>query len=167
MSQTKVISSIVKTENSFKTNDGKDMFQYDLVFESDATTYSSYSPSPAYLDKFQKGTQVNITPNPSDKMPNKIKVEVAGAPAPAPFTASTTSTPRSSSRSFDTNRAIMAQTCLKASTDFFKERQNNSLEDVADGMEYLLSRLEGHLSGNVTPKEKPAIPTEFLDKLPL
>ncbi len=164
MSQTKVISSIIKTENSFKTNDGKDMFQYDLVFESDATTYSSYSPSPAYLDKFQKGTQVSITPNPSSKMPNKIKVEVAGAPAPAPFTAST---PRSGGRSFDTNRSIMAQTCLKASTDFFKERQNNSLEDVADGMEYLLSRLEGHLSGNVTPKEKPAIPTEFLDKLPL
>jgi len=164
MSQTKVISSIIKTENSFKTNDGKDMFQYDLVFESDATTYSSYSPSPAYLDKFQKGTQVSITPNPSSKMPNKIKVEVAGAPAPAAFTAST---PRSGGRSFDTNRSIMAQTCLKASTDFFKERQNNSLEDVADGMEYLLSRLEGHLSGNVTPKEKPAIPTEFLDKLPL
>lgn len=164
MSQTKVIASIVKTENSFKTNDGKDMFQYDLIFESDATTYSSYSPSPAYLEKFQKGTQVNITPNPSSKMPNKIKVEVAGEPAAAPFTAST---PRSSGRGFDTNRAIMAQTCLKASTDFFKERQNNSLEDVADGMEYLLSRLEGHLSGNVTPKEKPAIPTEFLDKLPL
>jgi len=48
MSQTKVISSITKTENSFKTNDGKDMFQYDLVFESDSTTYSAYSPSPNY-----------------------------------------------------------------------------------------------------------------------
>ena len=61
----------------------------------------------------------------------------------------------------------MAQTCLKASTDFFKDRQNNSLEDVADGMEYLLSRLEGLLSGETPkPQEKPAIPTDFLDKLP-
>jgi len=163
MSQTKVISSITKTENSFKTNDGKDMFQYDLVFESDSTTYSAYSPSPNYLEKFQKGTQVQITPNPSSKMPNKIKMEAAdGAPAATTSKAA----PRSGGRSFDTNRSIMAQTCLKASTDFFKDRQNNSLEDVADGMEYLLSRLEGHLAGNVVEKEKPAIPTDFLDKLP-
>ena len=163
MSQTKVISSITKTENSFKTNDGKDMFQYDLVFESDSTTYSSYSPSPNYLEKFQKGTQVQITPNPSSKMPNKIKMEAAGG---APAATTSKSAPRSGGRSFDTNRSIMAQTCLKASTDFFKDRQNNSLEDVADGMEYLLSRLEGHLAGNVAAKEKPAIPTDFLDKLP-
>ena len=164
MSQTKVISSITKTENSFKTNDGKDMFQYDLVFESDSTTYSAYSPSPAYLEKFQKGTQVQITPNPSSKMPNKIKMEAVGGSAPAATAGK--AAPRSGGRSFDTNRSIMAQTCLKASTDFFKDRQNNSLEDVADGMEYLLSRLEGHLAGNVAAKEKPAIPTDFLDKLP-
>ena len=163
MSQTKVISSITKTENSFKTNDGKDMFQYDLVFESDSTTYSAYSPSPNYLEKFQKGTQVQTTPNPSSKMPNKIKMEAAdGAPA------ATTSKPaaRSGGRSFDTNRAIMSQTCLKASVDFFKDRPNSSLEDVINGTEYLLVGLEGILSGDKPETPKPAIPTDFLDKLP-
>ena len=164
MSNSKVISSIVKTDNFFKTNDGKDMYQYDLVFESDSKTYSAYSPSPTYLEKFQPGTTVQVTPNPSAKMPNKIKVEQSdGAPAAAPASKSGYS-PR---KTVDTGRAIMLQTCLKASTDFFKDRQANSLEDVADGAEYLLSRLESHLQADA-PKaqEKPAIPTNFLDKLP-
>jgi len=84
MSQEKVISTITKTENSFKTNDGKDMFQYDIVFENDATTYSAYSPTTNYLEKFATGTSVSIEANPSKKMPNKIKMSAAGSGGYAP-----------------------------------------------------------------------------------
>ena len=166
MSQSKVIASIVKTDNFFKTDDGKDMYQYDFTFESDATTYSAYSPSPAYLEKFQKGTSVTVTANPSKKMPNKIKIEAAGgATQSAPAAAGKSS---GFKRSPDTNRSIMAQTSLKAATDFFKDRPNSSLEDVANGMVYLLSKLEETLNGAQVQQTatKPSIPTDFLDRLP-
>ena len=167
MSQSKVIASIVKTDNFFKTDDGKDMYQYDFTFESDPTTYSAYSPSPAYLEKFQKGTSVTVTANPSKKMPNKIKIEAAGgATQSAPAAAGKSS---GFKRSPDTNKSISLQTMFKISGEYFKDRQNASLEDVADGGIYLHQRYEAYLNGGQAPAptaEKPSIPTDFLDRLP-
>jgi len=156
MSQTAVLKSLVKTDNEYQG-----MYRHDIQFENDPTTYIVWRSNDRPIS-FKNGDTVNFEV--TDQAKKKIKfLKSPQANQPA----RSTSAPRAAGgRSFDTNRSIMAQTCLKASTDFFKDRQNNSLEDVADGMEYLLSRLEGLLAGNTPQKEKPAIPKDFLDKLP-
>jgi hypothetical protein len=60
----------------------------------------------------------------------------------------------------------MSQTCLKAAVDFFKDRQNSSLEDVSNGTRYLLAELESILDDSSATASKPAIPKDFLDRLP-
>lgn len=74
----------------------------------------------------------------------------------------------SGARSADTNKAISAQTMFKVSGDFFKDRPDASLEDVADGAVYLHQRYEAYLKGNAKPADssRPTIPTDFLNKLP-
>lgn len=157
MSQTGVLKSLVKTDNEFQG-----MYRHDINFEGDSNTYIAWRSEDRPIS-FKAGDTVNFEV--TDATKKKIKFLRSDQATQGPKKAAA---PRAAGgRSVDTNRSIMAQTCLKASTDFFKERQASSLEDVADGMEYLLSRLEGHLqAGAPAAKPKTAIPTDFLNKLP-
>lgn len=155
MSQTGVLKSVVKTDNEYQG-----MYRHDISFENDSNTYIAWRSDDRPIS-FKAGDTVNFEV--TDPTKKKIKFLKSPQAAAAPKA----SAPRSGGRSVDTNRSIMAQTCLKASTDFFKDRQASSLEDVADGMEYLLTRLEGLLQqGAPAAKPKTAIPTDFLNKLP-
>ena len=120
--------------------------------------------------KFSEGDTITFEVDTTKKSP-KMKGVRLGGEAPSTGTPQTSFPPKSNGgfkRSPDTNRAIMAQTCLKAAVDFFKDRQNSSLEDVSNGTRYLLAELESILedSSSTTQAAKPAIPRDFLDKLP-
>ena len=160
MSQTAVLENVTKTDNEYKG-----MYRYDVKFQGDANTYIVWRSDDRAIT-FKSGDSVNFeVTDPAKKKIKFLKSPQAtqsGAPA-------TQSRPANGGfkRSADTNRSIMAQTCLKASADFFKDRPNSSLEDVANGMVYLLGKLETELTGATTVQQpKPAIPTDFLDKLP-
>lgn len=156
MSQTAVLKSLVKTDNEFQG-----MYRHDINFENDSNTYIAWRSNDRPIS-FKPGDTVNF------EVTDATKKKIKFLKSPQANQSSKPSAPASSGRrSVDTNRSIMAQTSLKAATDFFKDRPNASLEDVADGMEYLLARLEGHLQADApTAKPKPAIPTDFLEKLP-
>lgn len=157
MSNTAVLKSVTKTQNEYQG-----MFRHDVAFENDTNTYITWRSDDRPIS-FKPGDTVNYEVTD----PTKKKIKFLKSPQASAGTKSTGTRAASGGRSFDTNRSIMAQTCLKASTDFFKERPNASLEDVGDGMGYLLSRLESLLKeGTPAPKAKSAIPTDFLDKLP-
>jgi hypothetical protein len=159
MSQTAVLKSLVKTDNEYQG-----MYRHDISFENDPTTYIVWRSNDRPIS-FKPGDTVNFEVTDVSKK----KIKFLKSPAATQSNPATQNKPTGGGfkRSADTNRSIMAQTCLKASTDFFKDRQNASLEDVADGTEYLLSRLEALLSGDAKPAPpRPAIPTDFLDKLP-
>lgn len=155
MSQTGVLKSVVKTDNEYQG-----MYRHDISFENDSNTYIAWRSDDRPIS-FKAGDTVNF------EVTDPTKKKIKFLKSPQATAAPKASAPRSGGRSVDTNRSIMAQTCLKASTDFFKDRQASSLEDVADGMEYLLTRLEGLLQqGAPAAKPKTAIPTDFLNKLP-
>ena len=158
MSQTAVLKSVTKTDTEFKG-----MFRYDVLFENNPTTYIVWR-SPDREISFKPGDNVNFEV--TDAAKGKIKfLKSPGATQSAPAAQGKTG---GFKRSADTNRSIMAQTSLKAATDFFKDRPNSSLEDVANGTVYLLAKLEEILNGTAPQAEqvKPAIPTDFLDRLP-
>ena len=157
MSQTAVLKSLVKTDNEYQG-----MYRHDINFEGDSNTYIVWRSEDRPIS-FKAGDTVNFEVTDATKK----KIKFLKSPQATQSSGTKAAPKASGGRSVDTNRSIMAQTCLKASTDFFKERQNSSLEDVADGMEYLLSRLEGLLQqGAPAAKPKTAIPTDFLNKLP-
>lgn len=160
MSQAAVLQSVTKTDTEFKG-----MYRYDVKFENDQNTYIVWRSDDRAIT-FKAGDQVNFEV--TDPQKNKIKfLKSPGATQGAPAAAGKPTTGGGFKRSADTNRSIMAQTSLKASTDFFKDRPNSSLEDVANGMVYLLGKLEEELTGTTTVAQtKPSIPTDFLDRLP-
>jgi len=156
MSQTAVLKSLVKTDNEYQG-----MYRHDIQFENDPTTYIVWRSNDRPIS-FKNGDTVNFEV--TDQAKKKIKFLKSPQ---ASQTAKPASAPRAAGgRSFDTNRAIMSQTCLKAAVDFFKDRPNSSLEDVINGTGYLLVGLEGILSGDKPETSRPAIPKDFLDKLP-
>ena len=75
MSTQKVIQNVTKTDNSFTTKEGKLMFQYQITFQGDPQVYDAYSPN----FKFNTGDSVEVEANPSDKMPNKVKITAVGS----------------------------------------------------------------------------------------
>lgn len=123
-------------------------------------------------NKFSEGDTITFEVDTTKKSPKMKGVRLGGSTSPTPSSNTQQSFPPKSNggfkRSPDTNRAIMAQTCLKAAVDFFRDRQNSSLEDVSNGTRYLLAELESILEDNssTTQAAKPAIPRDFLDKLP-
>jgi hypothetical protein len=164
MSQTAVLESVNKTDQEFKG-----MSLYEIKFRDDQTPYITWR-SPEYPITFNPGDNVNFEVTGEDKKdPAKKKIKflksnASSSSAPRNgYTPNKTSAPR---RSADTNRAIMSQTCLKAAVDFFKDRQNSSLEDVSNGTRYLLAELESILDDSSASTSKPAIPKDFLDRLP-
>lgn len=163
MSQTAVLESVNKTDQEFKG-----MSLYEVKFQGDQTSYITWR-SPDYPITFNSGDNVNFEVTGEDKKdPSKKKIKFLKSTGAGSNTSSNGHTPRSnvSKRSADTNRAIMAQTCLKGAIDFFKDRQNSSLEDVSNGTRYLLAELESILDDSSSSTSKPAIPKDFLDRLP-
>ena len=75
MSTQKVIQNVTKTDNSFTTKDGKLMFQYQITFQGDSQVYDAWSPN----FKFNTGDSVLVEANPSDKMPNKVRIAAVGS----------------------------------------------------------------------------------------
>jgi hypothetical protein len=157
MSQTGVLKSLVKTDNEYNG-----LYRHDIQFENDPTTFIVWRSNDRPIS-FKPGDTVNYEVTDASKKKIKFLKSPQATQSKAPASSGAKG---GFTRSADTNRSIMAQTCLKASVDFFKDRPNSSLEDVSDGMEYLLARLEGLLSGNKPAQARPSIPTDFLDKLP-
>lgn len=161
MSQSAVLESVNKTDQEFK---GMSLFE--VKFQNDQTSYFTWR-SEEYPITFNPGDNVNFEVTGEDKKdPSRKKIKFLKSTGNT--TQAKTYTPRGSGqkRSVDTNRAIMAQTCLKAAIDFFKDRQNSSLEDVSNGTRYLLAELESILDDSSGSTNKPAIPKDFLDRLP-
>jgi len=163
MSQTLVLESVTKTDQEFKG-----LHLFDVKFKDDSTKYFSWR-SDEYPITFKPGDSVSFEITGEDKKdPSKKKIKFVKSTGATQTASASTSTGGGFKRGVDTNRSIMAQTSLKASVDFFKDRPNSSLEDVVNGTRYLLSGLESILNGakEEAPAAKPAIPTDFLDKLP-
>jgi hypothetical protein len=161
MSQSAVLESVNKTDQEFKG-----MSLYEVKFQGDGTSYITWR-SPEYPITFQSGDNVNFEVTGEDKKdPSKKKIKFLKSNTSSSSNSYTPKKTIGGKRSVDTNRAIMSQTCLKAAVDFFKDRQNASLEDVSNGTRYLLAELESILDDSSSTTSKPAIPKDFLDRLP-
>lgn len=147
MSTQKVIQNVTKTDNSFTTNDGKQMFQYQITFNGDSQTYDAYSPN----FKFGTGDTVEVEANPSQKMPNKIKITAVGGSTGGYTKGNSKAPAKSNYRQDDPNKQayILYNVVSEAVTDNVLSDSKNTVENIKKYTDAVISELKSHMSDDI------------------